>query len=112
MFQFPTVKPLGSRPLRLACNLQVDDRSEFRQLRLDPLPKPMAAAENAPAASTAPTKRGTTRSAQRPERQPRSLLQFPTVKPPSVLDACGSRTTSRSMISPSFVNSVSIRSNS
>ena len=42
-------------------------------------------------------------------RQPCSMVQFPTVKPPSVVDPCGSRATSKSTIGPriglSFSNS-------
>jgi hypothetical protein len=48
--------------------------------------------------------------AQAPQRQPCSMDQLPTVKPSSVLDPCGSRTTSMSMIGPSLVNSPLIRS--
>jgi hypothetical protein len=43
--------------------------------------------------------------AQALERQPRSMVRLPTVKQPSVLDPCGSRATSRSIIGPSLCNS-------
>jgi hypothetical protein len=58
--------------------------------------------EAAPAACASANsgRKGQPCRAQAPERRPCSMVRLPTVKPSSVLDPCGSRTTSMSMVTP------------
>jgi lipoprotein-anchoring transpeptidase ErfK/SrfK len=71
----------------------------LRAARILRTERPISRPENA-------CRKGTAGRAQAPERQPSSMVLFPTVEPPSVLDPCGSRTASRSITGPRFVQSL------